>query len=101
VAISLGATGTDLATHRHPDDLGTITLTGALRAMKSLDFKLAHIHADPASARDFILADAKDADMAWGLAATGADVANGHPRSLADYRDQMREMCGRVSSTSC
>jgi len=92
VAFSLGATGTDLATRRHLDDHGTITLTGALRAMKSLDFKLAHIHADPASARDFILADAKDADMAWGLAATGVDVASGHPRSLADYRDQMREI---------
>jgi len=60
--------------------------------MKSLDLKLARIHADPAGARDFILADAKDADMAWGLAATGVNVDTGRLRSLADYRDQMREI---------
>jgi len=60
--------------------------------MKSLDRKLASIHADPGGARDFILADAKDADMAWGLAAPGVDHASGRPRSLADYRDQMREI---------
>ena len=60
--------------------------------MKSLDAKLASIHAAPGSAPDFILADAKDADMAAGLAATGADPVTGQPRSLADYRDQMREI---------
>ncbi|HYO09718.1 MAG TPA: hypothetical protein VER17_12160 [Tepidisphaeraceae bacterium] len=60
--------------------------------MKSLDQKLANIHADPSGARDFILADAKDADMAAGLAAPGKDVRTGKLRSLADYRDQMREI---------
>jgi len=60
--------------------------------MKSLDIKLANIRANPASARDFILADAKDADMAAGLAATGKDPITGKPRSLAEYRDQMREV---------
>ncbi len=60
--------------------------------MKSLDAKLAGIHAAPGTASDFILADAKDADMAAGLAATGVDPATGRPRSLADYRDQMREI---------
>ena len=60
--------------------------------MKSLDAKLASIHAAPGTAPDFILADAKDADMAAGLAATGADPVTGQPRSLADYRDQMREI---------
>jgi hypothetical protein len=43
--------------------------------MKTLDAKLAAIHADPVGALDFILADAKDADMAFGLAATGAEPA--------------------------
>ncbi len=38
---------------------------------KTLDQKLARILAD-ASCRDFILADAKDADMAYGLSAPGA-----------------------------
>jgi hypothetical protein len=60
--------------------------------MKSLDDKLARIHADPERSRDFILADAKDADMAFGLAATGVDPATGQPRSLAEFRDQMREV---------
>ena len=60
--------------------------------MKTLDAKLAAIHADPAGARDFILADAKDADMGFGLAATGIDPATGRPRSLAGFRDQMREI---------
>ena len=59
---------------------------------KSLDRKLANIHADPHGARDFILADAKDGDMAFGLAAPGKDPVTSKPRSLADYRDQMREI---------
>jgi hypothetical protein len=59
---------------------------------KSLDTKLSNIHADPHGARDFILADAKDADMATGLSAPGKDARTGRPRSLADYRDQMREV---------
>jgi hypothetical protein len=59
---------------------------------KSLDTKLAGIRANPHGARDFILADAKDADMAFGLAAPGKDPATGTLRSLVDYRDQMREI---------
>ncbi len=58
--------------------------------MKSLDQKLVNLRANPGSATDFILADAKDADMAAGLAATGRDAVTGKIRSLADYRDQMR-----------
>ncbi|HZN63760.1 MAG TPA: hypothetical protein VFB66_00540 [Tepidisphaeraceae bacterium] len=60
--------------------------------MKSLDQKIASIRANPQGAKDFILADAKDADMATGLAATGKDPVTGRPRSLAEYRDQMREI---------
>src|SRR4051812_33786880 len=60
--------------------------------MKTLDQKLANIHASPHRATDFILADAKDADMATGLAATGKDPITGKQRSLAEYRDQMREI---------
>ncbi len=60
--------------------------------MKTLDRKLAAIHTNPAGAKDFILADAKDADMAFGLAATGVDPATGRPRSLAEFRDQIREV---------
>lgn len=57
---------------------------------KSLDIKLANIRANPSGAKDFILADAKDADMAAGLAATGKDPRTGRMRTLAEYRDQMR-----------
>ena len=60
--------------------------------MKTLDAKLAAIHADPGGSQAFILADAKDADMAFGLAAPGTDPLTGRPRSLEDYRDQMREI---------
>jgi len=61
---------------------------------KTLDAKLARIHADPVGARDFILADAKDADMGMGLQAPGWvwDGERERPRSLAEYRDQMREV---------
>jgi hypothetical protein len=62
--------------------------------LKSLDAKLARIHADPHGARDFILADAKDADMAMGLLASGStwDGERERPRSLAEYRELMREV---------
>src|SRR3982751_5683162 len=59
---------------------------------KTLDQKIASIRANPSGAKDFILADAKDADMAAGLAAPGKDARTGKIRSLADYRDQMREI---------
>ena len=62
---------------------------------KSLDAKLARIAADP-GCRDFIIADAKDADMAFGLAApglaAGGDPAAGPFRSLAEFRERIREL---------
>lgn len=59
---------------------------------KSLDQKLERIRSNPAC-KDFILADAKDGDMGLGLAAPGAN-RGGSPqfRSLAQYRDFMREI---------
>jgi len=63
---------------------------------KSLDEKLARIHADPRGARDFILADAKDADMALGLGATGrspeAHTGETRYRTLQEYRDQIERI---------
>ena len=62
---------------------------------KSLDQKLSRILAD-SSCRDFILADAKDADMAFGLSAPGKSpehYANeAHFRTLDEYRDLIREI---------
>src|SRR5579864_875510 len=63
-----------------------------IRGNRTLDEKIARIRANPSGAKDFILADAKDADMAAGLAATGKDPITGRMRSLNEYRDQMREI---------
>lgn len=63
---------------------------------KSLDQKLASIHADPHGAKDFILADAKDADMAFGIGAPGLSPErhDGELRykTLGQYRQQIREV---------
>ncbi|GAB6166882.1 hypothetical protein JCM19992_28820 [Thermostilla marina] len=62
---------------------------------KSLDIKLRRILADR-SCRDFILADAKDADMAFGLAAPGKSPEHhaheGRFRTLDEYRDIIRQV---------
>src|SRR5439155_26587352 len=58
---------------------------------KTLDAKLKRIHANPHGAKDFLLADAKDADMALAIGAPGrspeAHGAELRYRSLAEYRD--------------
>ncbi len=63
--------------------------------VKSLDRKLAAIHANP-HCREFILADAKDADMAFGIGAPGqspeAHAGELRFRTLEEYRDQIRSI---------
>jgi len=71
---------------------------------KTLDQKLSAIHADPFGSREFILADAKDADMAFGITAPGPSGAvgkacrHGHDaregcfRTLEEYRQQIRDV---------
>jgi hypothetical protein len=64
--------------------------------MKSLDHKLQRLHADPLGCKDFILADAKDADMALGIGAPGKSP-EGHSgelryRTLAEYREQIEQI---------
>jgi hypothetical protein len=63
---------------------------------KSLDAKLAAIHANSHGAKDFIIADAKDADMAFGIGAPGLSPErhDGEARykTLAEYRDQIRQV---------
>jgi len=62
---------------------------------KSLDTKLAKIKADP-SCKEFIIADAKDADMAFGIAAPGKSpehyAQEGKFRSLPEFRECIREI---------
>ena len=63
---------------------------------KSLDVKLAEIHADPSGSKAFIIADAKDADMAFGMGSAGVSPErhDGEVRfkTLAEYRQQIREI---------
>lgn len=63
---------------------------------KSLDRKLAAIHADPSGSKEFIIADAKDADMAFGIGSPGRSPERHDGevrfRTLAEYRDQMRSL---------
>ena len=70
---------------------------------KSLDEKLRSIHADPHGSPEFIIADAKDADMAFGMSAPGLTRTNASPethdaevrfKTLAEYRDQIRQVHG-------
>lgn len=80
---------------------------------KSLDQKLTAIHANPSGARDFIIADAKDADMAFGIGAPGhspeSHVGELKFRTLGEYREQIRQVIrqGKVdimlmsASTNC
>ncbi|HEX3600391.1 MAG TPA: hypothetical protein VHU84_09635 [Lacipirellulaceae bacterium] len=62
---------------------------------KTLDEKLARISAD-SSCKDFILADAKDADMAYGLAAPGLKHQPTDDKSpflsIQDYRAKIRQI---------
>lgn len=72
-----------------------------MTAKKTLDEKLKSIHADPHGSPEFIIADAKDADMAFGMSAPGVTARNSSPEShaneirfktLAEYREQIRQV---------
>jgi hypothetical protein len=75
----------------------TTAPAGILRpdgAGRRLDRKLGNIAAGRYTPGDFVIADAKDADMAFGLAAAGrVDDAPGSPhRTRAEYLDAMRAL---------
>ncbi len=63
---------------------------------KSLDRKLAAIHADPSGSKEFILADAKDADMAFGIGSPGQSpemhAGEVRMRTLDEYRGSIRQI---------
>jgi hypothetical protein len=63
---------------------------------KSLARKLGGIHADPHGCKEFILADAKDADMALAIGAPGrspeAHSGELRYRSLAEFRDIIEQI---------
>ena len=66
--------------------------------VKSLDVKLKRIAEDP-SCGDFILADAKDADMAFGIASAGRSpeqhAHEGRFRSIQEYQELIRANVGQ------
>jgi hypothetical protein len=69
---------------------------------KSLDAKLACIHADPHGSMDFILADAKDADMALSIGAPGRSPESHSGdevryRSLREFRDVIEQIVGQAA----
>jgi hypothetical protein len=68
---------------------------------KSLDEKLARIHADPHGSKEFILADAKDADMALAIGAPGrSPEAHGGElryRSLQEFRDIIEQIVDQAA----
>ena len=66
---------------------------------KSLDQKIADIRANPSGSKAFIIADAKDADMAFGITAPGQKrplnpertlKSEFHWKTLEEYREQIR-----------
>jgi hypothetical protein len=61
---------------------------------KALDAKLADIHRDPRGSREFIIADAKDADMGFGVPAPGIRASANIEtfKTLEDYREQIRQV---------
>lgn len=68
---------------------------------KTLNEKLKSIHADPHGSKEFIIADAKDADMAFGIPAPGEIRKELSPenhnhemrfKTLAEYRNQIRQV---------
>ena len=67
--------------------------------MKSLDAKIADIRKNPSGSKAFIIADAKDADMAFGITAPGQKrplnpervlKSEFHWKTLEEYREQIR-----------
>ncbi len=69
--------------------------------MKSLDAKIADIRQNPSGSKAFIIADAKDADMAFGITAPGQKrpmnpervlKSEIHWRTLEEYREQIRSV---------
>lgn len=63
---------------------------------KSLDIKLAKIRANPSGTREFIIADAKDADMAFGIASPGKSpehyAQEGRFRNLPEFHECIRQV---------
>lgn len=67
--------------------------------MKSLDRKITEIRSNPSGSKAFIIADAKDADMAFGITAPGQKrplnpervlKSEIHWKTLEEYREQIR-----------
>src|SRR5262245_51585599 len=85
------------ASHPKSQDLQSQSPSGSNNMIaKALDQKLARLHADPLRARDFILADAKDADMAMAIGAPGRSpekhASDERFRSIQQYREIIEQI---------
>lgn len=60
--------------------------------MKSLDLKISKILKGDSNPKNFIIADAKDADMANGIYSGGFDGTTGASRNMDAYREQIRKV---------
>src|SRR5258708_28214378 len=74
--------------------------------IKSLDTKIADIRANPSGSKAFIIADAKDADMAFGIGAPGPrrnskiNEYDSSWKSLEDYSAQIRDVVSQCIANS-
>src|SRR5436305_5373356 len=63
---------------------------------KTLDHRVQRLHTDPHGSKEFILADAKDADMALGIGAPGQSperhTGELRYRTLGEYREQIGQI---------
>ena len=82
---------------RLPESRPRVRLPTQAKAMKkSLDLKIADILTNPSGSKAFIIADAKDADMGFGVRAPGPRVHSEGKKfetewkSLEQYRTQIR-----------
>ncbi len=66
-------------------------MSAPARAVRRLDRKLGHIAAGRYTPGDFVIADAKDADMAFGLTSAGPG-GPGRYRTRGEYLDAMRAL---------
>ena len=76
--------------YNRTEEIGS-QLRGDRRIEKSLDRKIARILSDR-SCRDFILADARDGDMAYGLAAPGRRPEHHAPEARFQTLDEYHQL---------
>lgn len=73
-------------------DMSALTQNRGTETVKTLDQKLGRIRDGKYTAKDFIIADAKDGDMGFGRTAPGPMRGEARLKTKAEYLDAMAEM---------